>query len=1111
MKNNYLSRLNPGQMLTKLFATLLLLCSVYSLQAQANAEVSITAPAGVVADYPSVQAVFGPGLTGDVSGPVVAAMDTATMAFTACAEVTNDLTDAIALIDRGGCGFVQKVLNAQTAGAIAVIVCNNDVAVPNDAIAMGGDDMGMVNIPAVMLPYEDCQEFRSELGNGLEATLSVATPAQGTYCNDPIVVGAGVHTVDAIDSGWGGAFTGAVHAAWYEYTPTDDLLVTVSSCNLTSVDTRLVVMTTTDCTLSDVAFDFNDDCDAANDNFASELTFLATAGQRYLIYWDDPWSSEGFDFEITEGALQEVEGTFNVDMSNETVGPDGVSMVVGGPGVDDIGDVEVVTMTDDDGDGVWTGTYTATTLDTIGYAFMNGALDPANIESVPDSCGLDSGFGFNIRPLIVTAIDAYNVPTVCFSLCTTCPVVGITCDDPNVIIFEDFEGQTVGEEPTSDFMIDWPGTSSLGTISDNFAASGDLSHRITGTGADVDPVYLLSETNITTGHYVVSWNMLVEEGNLGYYNFQKDVTPGTEWAFQLYFDGDGTGRLEAGSASAAEPRATFNYPVGEWFPIVHVIDVDNNLARVHVNGTWVSSWPLNWQPFNQTGVQSFAGVNFYPANMNNLWYVDDFLFAQIPEPGDGLYCQSATPVTPGMYTMADGDLDCFGGGLYYDVDDDSGLQSRWLSYTADEDGYITVSSCNGGDDTRAYILGGRCDSLAILSANDDRCELEPDGDAWASLIEAPVTAGETYYIYWDDYWNPGTYDWELTFTSGALPEGNFCESAIAVDPGVYTIAGFGEASAGGGALGASSNPTSAVFAPQLYAGAAWYSYTPSEDETIVISSCDSGEDTYVNVYTGECGNVTSLELIASNDDFADCAPSSQLELEVTAGTTYYIEWMDLFTEVAHDWELSVLNLTTVTFQVDATRLVDNGELAADGIHLAGAFNDFTGQPMTEGASNVWTLTFDLEPGTYTYKFQNGLGNFESINTEFGDDCTVGDFGDREVTVEDSEITLDLVCYSYCVTCDLVLDTDEEVLKAAVDIFPNPAKDVLNVRVDLPEAASNLNVRLVNTFGQVVSEQYLGQLQSDNIELDLSNVPAGAYMIQVRDGQSQYTESVIIQK
>ncbi len=1272
MKKNYFTWLTFNHNLTNLLAAFALVClGAFQLQAQSDATVVITAPESVAGDYAARQAVFGPGLTEELSGPVVAAMDTSTTTFTACAEVTNDLSGAIALIDRGACSFVQKVLNAQAAGAIGVIVCNSNAAVPTQAIVMGGDDMGAVTIPSVMIPYQQCQEIRAELGNGLTATLSGTgvAPEAGEICDTAIEIGPGTTTVDAVDSGFGAIFAGAANAVWYSYTPTQDALVTVSSCALTDVDTRVVVLGGPDCDPANLAvIAFNDDCDPDNGNFASETSFLATAGTRYFVYWDDPWSNEGFDFEIVEGELPAVDVTFNVNMALEEVSEDGVSMVYAGPGAGGLEDVTVVELADEDGDGTWSGTATLTALDTIGYAFVNGAVSPPDapaVEAVPDDCGLPSGFGFNIRPLIVSATAPINLSPVCFGLCENCPAA--SCDDPTVIISEDFEGQTAGEQPDLDFIIPWPGTSNLGLVSADFAASGSNSHRITGTGTDVDPVYLLASEPITSGHYVVQWNMLVPEGNLAYYNFQKTETPGTEWAFQLYFDGDGTGRLEAGSASEAEPRATFEYPEGEFFTVVNVLDVDNNLVRVHVDGKFISSWPLTYQPFETTGRQSFAGVNFYPANSNNLWYVDDFQFLQIPEPAEGLYCQTATPIDAGGTTV--GELDCFGGGIFFD-DEGDGLQSRWYSFTPEEDGFINVSSCNAPEDTRVYILGGTCDDLDIISANDDRC-LMSTGDPYASLAEAAVTAGETYYIVWDDYWSANGFDFRLTFTGGELPAGNFCASAVAVEPGVHMAESFGEASVGSGLLGASSNPSSAVFSPQMYGGATWFSYTPTEDGLVSINSCGSGVDTYVTVYTGSCDNQSTLEVVASNDDGpSGCSPGSEiLDLEVTAGTTYYIEWMDIFDEDPFEWELNILlpgdvcstseniqeafegefgstvsvgpfdntNYTTtpqdpdfgwecfgepdgggsapslertmwytfegdggayfiealgcgedpidfddtqfviysgscdeleavlcsedgpnsadgffpagdtlqtesgvtyylmvdgfgpdfpadgeycievtslteatvtVTFQVDASILVANGELSEDGMYLAGAFNNFTGEPMTEGADNIWTLELALNPGeTYNYKFQNGPGGWEpNLPT---DECGFGDFGDRQVTAGDMDMTLDVVCFGFCVTCNEV-SVDDTQLKAGVQVFPNPVKDLLNVRVDLGETADNLTVRMLNPFGQVVTERYRGTFQTGNIEIDVSNIPAGAYMIQVMDGKAQFTQSVIVQ-
>jgi hypothetical protein len=463
-------------------------------------------------------------------------------------------------------------------------------------------------------------------------------------------------------------------------------------------------------------------------------------------------------------------------------------------------------------------------------------------------------------------------------------------------------------------------------------------------------------------------------------------------------------------------------------------------------------------------------------------------------------------------------LDCFGGGFFYRQGDGTGLQSRWFSYTAAADGYITISSCGNPEDTRAYILGGSCDDLAILGANDDRCEMA-NGNPWATLAEAPVTAGETYYIVWDDYWSSNGFDFELTFTEGELPESNFCASALAVEPGTYTTSEFGEASVAFGTLGASSSPTSAIFAPQMYVGSAWYSFTPEEDGLVGITSCDSGEDTYVIVYTGTCDNVNSLEAVTFSDDEDGCGTgfsSNIQELEVTAGTTYYIEWIDLWDNVEFEWELTFMlpppPTVNVQLAVDVSLLIDAGELSADGVFLAGSFSDFNNVQMSDlDGDNIYTATVQIpENSSAEYKFKNGPDGWETVDTSIGDEnCATGEFGNRVIEVGDAPLVVDPVCFAYCVPCQTV-DVSDLALEQGVAVFPNPAKDVLNVQIDLPEVANRLNIRLINALGQVVLSRDLGTLQSDNIELDVRNLAAGTYMLQVVDGQAQFTQSVVIQ-
>lgn len=107
-----------------------------------------------------------------VSGEVVIARDGIDNPYAtdACETIINgaELNGKIALIDRGGCEFGWKALQAQQAGAIAVIFCNID----DDDYTMNPGTYGSsVHIPVLMIGISDCQSISSYAGNGLHVTL----------------------------------------------------------------------------------------------------------------------------------------------------------------------------------------------------------------------------------------------------------------------------------------------------------------------------------------------------------------------------------------------------------------------------------------------------------------------------------------------------------------------------------------------------------------------------------------------------------------------------------------------------------------------------------------------------------------------------------------------------------------------------------------------------------------------------------------------------------------------------------------------------------------------------------------------------------------------------
>ncbi len=136
---------------------------------------TIGSPAVIDGGYIAVEAGFDPPLpTTPLTGEVVQAYDAGSDPVTLLcgpAENADEINGNIALIDRGECFFTDKITRAQDAGAIACIICNN---IPGDgAFGMGANNPAGINIPSVMISFEDCLLLKEQLENGetIEATL----------------------------------------------------------------------------------------------------------------------------------------------------------------------------------------------------------------------------------------------------------------------------------------------------------------------------------------------------------------------------------------------------------------------------------------------------------------------------------------------------------------------------------------------------------------------------------------------------------------------------------------------------------------------------------------------------------------------------------------------------------------------------------------------------------------------------------------------------------------------------------------------------------------------------------------------------------------------------
>ncbi len=136
-------------------------------------------------------------------------------------------------------------------------------------------------------------------------------------------------------------------------------------------------------------------------------------------------------------------------------------------------------------------------------------------------------------------------------------------------------------------------------------------------------------------------------------------------------------------------------------------------------------------------------------------------------------------------------------------------------------------------------------------------------------------------------------------------QGSTCGTAVAIaGPGTYTADG---PSAGNGAITACNNDdgTGGTAATQ----ADWYTFTPASSGVLIVGSTTVGADTRLSIFSGSCGSLTCL---GGDDDLNATVNTgtwetnnfrSRVAIPVSAGTTYYIMWDNLWSSLSFQWNL----------------------------------------------------------------------------------------------------------------------------------------------------------------------------------------------------------------
>jgi PKD repeat protein len=163
---------------------------MYLWSGSAQSNIVVNSPAPIAGNYSSIPAGFGPPVVTPITANLVLVDDGNGVTSDACDSLLNGpaLSGKIAVIDRGSCNFVDKVLLAQNAGAVAVIMINNSPG--NMAMGDNGNG-GSVTIPSEMITLADGNLIKNAMTGGtVNATLNpppASVDLDGSFDNGIVI------------------------------------------------------------------------------------------------------------------------------------------------------------------------------------------------------------------------------------------------------------------------------------------------------------------------------------------------------------------------------------------------------------------------------------------------------------------------------------------------------------------------------------------------------------------------------------------------------------------------------------------------------------------------------------------------------------------------------------------------------------------------------------------------------------------------------------------------------------------------------------------------------------------------------------------------------------
>ena len=219
----------------------------------------------------------------------------------------------------------------------------------------------------------------------------------------------------------------------------------------------------------------------------------------------------------------------------------------------------------------------------------------------------------------------------------------------------------------------------------------------------------------------------------------------------------------------------------------------------------------------------------------------------------------------------------------------NGEDGVWYSFTGNGS-YVALSTCGAQTqfDSQISVYYGDCSNLSCVAANDDNPLCESNGTS--SYISFNALSGTNYFIRVHASTQPNmSYNFILNCSCSALcnaPVNDNCPQAFAL--GTVSSAACTSVQITSTSCATPSNIQPNCFSSFNTLNDVWYTFTPVDGDIELVMNALGSADIGVAVYSGTCGNLTSVFCSANASSDGGTVVEG-----LTAGTTYYLQFFSL--------------------------------------------------------------------------------------------------------------------------------------------------------------------------------------------------------------------------